>query len=272
MKKLFLFFALLVFTCNFSFAKSIEFSVISDAKLKTDNSVKNSKAMTPSIEKLMGAVEQINDSPSNFTVFLGDNIAGANKYSLVMFSKIINKLKKPVYVGIGEKDVAQTKNLDKKEYYRILNLFSSNKIKGLPFAKKVKGFVLVFMDGTNQFIPTSNGYYKENEIAWLDKTLKEYQKYPIVIFQHYPVFETYSINEKKLPHKFEEYQKVISHHNNVVAMITGHHNIDDEIKYDGINFITLPSLETVGQFKKITIDYDKKTGESFVKTRLYTLE
>lgn len=272
MKKLFLFFMFMFIFCNTSYAKSVEFSVVSDTYLEVDNSTKYADKMTPSINTLLGAIDQINKSPAQFSIFLGDNLAKADKYSLVMFSKILRKLDKPVYVGIGDKDVAQTKDIDKKEYYRILNIFSQNRISELPQAKKINGFVFIFTDGINQFIPSQWGYFKENEIQQIDKLLTKYKKYPVVIVGHYPIYAAAELGESKLPHKIENYQKMLSNHDNVIAIISGHHNIEDEFLEGKIYNIYTQSLGKTAEFKKISIDYDNGTKKAFIKTRIYKVE
>lgn len=272
MKKLVLFFMILVFNCNFAYANSVEFSVVSNVGLKTDTSVKNAQALTPSIETFFEAINQINSSDSDFTLFLGDNIKDANKYNLVMFAKILRKLKKPVYSIYGDSDISQTKKLDGKEYWRVLNLFSQNRTKDLPQAKKIKGFVFVFIDGVNQFIPTRYGYYKEDQTAWLDNTLRKYKKDPVIIVGHYPIFASQRIGEDILPNKIENLHTILSKHNNVIAIISGHHNIEDEYVVDGIYNISTQSLEKSQEYKKVLIDYDKRTKKTLVKTRIYKVE
>ena len=72
----------------------VTFTAISDTNIKAD---KVNNSMTPSIKKLLMAKNDINKSGSKFVIFLGNNISKAEKYDLVMFSKIINKINKPVY-------------------------------------------------------------------------------------------------------------------------------------------------------------------------------
>ena len=272
MKKIILFFIFACFSLGVANAKTIEFCAISNIALEVDKSTKYADTMTPTIKNLLTATEQINDNGCEFTLFLGDNLKAPDKYNLVMFSKIIRKLKKPVFVSVGDKDVSQTKNLDKKEYYRVLKIFSKNKIKELPCVKKINGFVFVFMDGVNQFIPTQYGYYKENEIAFLDDTLRKYKNYPVIIVGHYPVFSSYDVKENMLPNKISDFHNVLSHHNNVIAIISGHHNIDDEYIQNEIYNISVQGLEKTKEYKKIFIDYNEKTKQTFVKTRIYSVE
>ncbi len=272
MKKIILFFIFtFFFTCATS-AKTIEFCAISNIGLEVNKSTKYADIMTPTISNLLTATEQLNNNGCEFALFLGDNLKGPDKYNLVMFAKIIRKIKRPTYVNVGDKDVSQTKNLDKKEYYRVLKLFSKNKIKELPCIKKINGFVFVFMDGVNQFIPTQNGYYKEDEIAFLDEMLRKYKNYPVIIVGHYPIFASNEIKESMLPNKIGDFQTILSHHNNVIAIISGHHNIDEEYKYENIYNISVQGLEKTNEYKKIFIDYNEKTKETFVKTRIYSVE
>ena len=89
MRKLILIFIFTIFFSGVASAKSVEFSVVSNAGVQTDTSVKDAQKLTPSIKKLMDSIDLINKNGSEFTIFLGDNLAAANKYNLVMFSKII---------------------------------------------------------------------------------------------------------------------------------------------------------------------------------------
>ncbi len=272
MKKLFLVFIFTIFLAGAADAKSVEFSVISNSGIKADTSVKNAQKLTPSIKKLFDSIDIINTNGSEFTIFLGDNLASADKYNLVMFSKITRKLKEPLYTVLGDKDVAATKDLDKKEYYRILNLFSKNRTKELPQAKRINGFVFVFTDGVNQFIPTQYGFFKEDELALLEMILKKYKNDPVIIVSHYPIFPSEEIKEGVLPYDIEKFHNVLSKNNNVIAVISGHHNIDDEYVKNGIYNVSVQALDKNSEFKKIYIDYSEKAKHTFVKTRVYKVD
>ncbi len=131
MKKIFFLISIL-FLNSVVFASEIEFSVCSGVKIKTDSSVKKAKVLTPSIKRFYDLISQLNASKTDFNIFLGDNISGADKYNLVMFSKMLKNINAPIYVTYGENDLSTTKKLGKKEYFHILNLFSKNKISKLP--------------------------------------------------------------------------------------------------------------------------------------------
>ncbi len=247
MKKILFFFIFLFLTFNVSFSQELEFSVVSDSCVYID--IKNKKQKTESISFFQKAVDKINSSKSEFTLFLGNNINNPNKHNLVVLSKMLKKLDEPFYTLVGDKDVSSTKGLNKKEYYRILNLFTKNRTKNQPETKEIDGIIFVFLDGVNEFMPSANGYYKEEQI--------------------YP---SNSIKESALPYNIKEMQKIISTHNNVIATITGHHNIEDEYLYGNIYNITTSSLSKDGEYKRIVLDYDKKTKKAIFKTRIYSVK
>ncbi|MCD8024933.1 MAG: metallophosphoesterase, partial [Candidatus Gastranaerophilales bacterium] len=156
MKKLALF-LFLFFISLPVFAQNITIAVVSDVNLSVD---KKENKMTPSIQKLLNFTGQANQYGADYVVFLGDNLKSADRISLAMFSKIINKLKSPYFVTVGNNDLSKTKEITHKEYYRILNKFSSNQIKKLPSYKKTDDLVFIFLSGANETFATYNGYYK----------------------------------------------------------------------------------------------------------------
>lgn len=274
MKKAFFLVFCLLFFMNCASAKSVQFTVVSGALVKADSSVKFANKMTPSINKLLTAQRDINLGNSDFVIFLGDNTYSPDKYSLSMFSKIIRNFKKPVYTIVGDKDVQQTKGLEKKEYYRLLNLISlkKNKVPHLPYAKEINGFVFLFVDGTNQFVPSRNGYYKEDMITWLMLELEKHKNKPVIIAQHYPIFPFGKIDSSKLPIRVEDYTKILEGKNNVLLIISGHNGVEDEFYNGTIYNISMPNLGTSGEYKKVSVQYDDDTKEAYIKTRLYEVE
>jgi len=243
----------------------VTFTAISDAYIKAD---KENNSMTPSIKNLLRAANDINKSGSKFVVFLGNNISSADKYDLVMFAKITKKIEKPVYTGIGNKDIQKTKELDKKEYYRLLNKFSNNKISKLPCAKKLNGFVFIFMDGVGEMVPMPRGYYKDKELIALEKMLDKYKKDNVIIFQHFPLI---GIDESsKSVYKKEPYLAILKKHSNVKAIITGQDNKDFEIEDEnGIKHINTPGLNA-GEYKVINLE--TKDAGVLVKTKIISVE
>ena len=267
--KVFKLFCLLGFIFIFQSAvhsADLTFTTISDAGIKSDR-IENS--MTPSIKKLLSAKDNINHSGSKFVVFLGNNIAKAEKYDLVLFSKIINKISKPVYAGIGNQDIQRVKDLDKIEYYRLLNKYSKNKVSKIPCVKKIDGFVFIFMDGINETVPMPKGYFKDKELIFLENTLKKYMDKDVIIIQHFPLYN--GKEENGTLYNAEPYKNLLSQYKNVKAIISGHTNSDFEGEDENrIKHISVPSLAKSGEYKVINI---KTTGETVsIKTKIISVE
>ncbi len=270
MKKLFFITLLTVLSIcaniNKAFSQTLDFAVISDCHISITNDKINENGLTKTIHYLQQAIFQINKSDVDFVVFAGDNIDKTNKTSVVMFAKIINSLKKPYYVITGNQDVSQVSGLDKKKYFQLVNRFSRNKIRKLPYAKKQKNIVFLYMDGTNQFIPGYKGYFKEDELIWLDKKLTKYKDQNIVIVQHYPLVEPFSNNSYKTFNR-DEYFEILNKHKNVVAIVSGHYHSDGDIKtQDGIVHINVPSLADTKEYMEIETDCENK--KCLIKTKI----
>ena len=248
-----------------AFSAEVTFTALSDTNIKADR-VNNS--MTPSIQKLLTVKDDINKSGSKFVIFLGNNIQKAEKYDLVMFSKIINKINKPVYTGIGNRDIQRVKGLDKKEYYRVLNKYSKNRISKVPSTKRLGGFTLIFLDGVNETVPMPKGYFKDKELIWFENVLEKNKNKDVIIIQHFPVFDG---KENDTLYNPEPYNRLLSKYKNIKAVISGHTNSDFESEDEnGIKHISVPSLSSGGEYKVINI---KTMGENtLIKTKTISVE
>lgn len=248
-------------------AKTEGITVISDVHLSFD---KQNNKMTPSVKRLLNAVNQANSDTSDCVVFLGDNVQGANKLDVAMFAKIIQKLNKPYYVLAGNRDIAKSKDLTKKEFYRIVNKFSSNKIKELPSYKKQGEYIFVFLSGVNETFPTYRGYYKNEELAFLDKTLTKFKDKKVVIFQHFPVIPPKE-DETRQTVKPELYLDVLSRHDNVLAVVSGHYHKENITEAEGIKHISVGALSQNGEYEQIKI-FKNKNGTSTITARILSVE
>ena len=272
MKKIIiLLFLLLIFLQKPAFASEIEFTALSDVHISYNKNVINKETrLTQSIKNLQSAVRQINKSDCDFVVFAGDSLAKTDKKNLVLFAKIIRKLNKPYYVTVGNNDVSQVSELDKKEFFHLLNMYSGNKTRKTPCViRKNKDFVFIMMDGVNQFVPMPNGNYKENELIWLNKQLKKYKNRKVVIIQHFPIIEP-AENDNLKTHNADKYLELVSKHKNVLAIISGHYHEENLQKINGIYHISLPSLSESKEYEEITIEKEK--NNYFIKTKITPVE
>lgn len=271
MKKFYILVVLLVlFIFNpLAYSKMVKVAVVSDIHVQLAKKDNGEYKMTPSIRNLQRAIANINESDFDYVVFTGDCIDSANKESLVMFGKIINALKKPYYVIMGNHDVVQVTGVDKKKFFQLVNRFSKNKTRKLPAIKVVDNkLVFFFMDGVNQFIPGPKGSFKEDELLWLDKKLNKYKNQNVLIFQHFPIVEPmYHPSHKTV--NADEYLEVLSKHNNVRAIITGHYHFENEIIENDIMHISVPALVEDAQYKELDIEYDIFDKDFEIRTKMH---
>lgn len=193
-------------------AESIKFIQVTDVHLGQNN-----------YEYLQDFVEDINKQYDDidFVVFTGDNIDKPREEDLSLFLDIIKNLKFKSYVIVGNHDLSRNQYLTHDKYMKLvrkkLGAYHSSKTN---YIFKKNDIVFITMNGVKEIIPGPNGYYKENELLWLDKMLNKYSNKKVVILQPFPLFDT-PIRSHSL-YKKEEYLKILSKHNNVIAIISGH--------------------------------------------------
>ena len=246
MKKLFLVLCFLTFFWSNAGAKEVKFIHITDISLNTNNAY-----------KLQETIKEINSYPDiDFVVFGGNNISKTNIDNLNTFLYLLKKVKKKSIVLLGSSDVLASSGIDKKYYLkrvkRALFLRHSSKTN---YVFKKNDIIFVVMDGVKQYFQSSNGYYNKNELVWLDKTLTKYKDKNVVILQHFPILQA---NSKWLETaKVENYFEVLSKHNNVKMIVSGHYGIDLEKKENGIyHIITQSYSKSAGAYKIIQMDLD----------------
>jgi len=254
-------------------AKSVTFVQFSDVHIDSKGIDTDVRPLSESVDNFAAAIKQVNKmNDVDFIVFTGDNLNHVKKMDLALFAKMSAHLKKPYYVILGNHDCASSLGIDKKEYYRILNKFSKSKIKSPPpkAVKYDRNLALIFMDGVNQFIPGSKGYYREKELIWLDEQLRKFKNSKVVIFQHYPIVEPF-VYKSHQTIDADKYLNVLKKHKNVIAVISGHYHAENEILRDGILHMSCGTL-LHGDYKKITIEYSSKEGDYVIKSKVINIK
>ena len=134
--------------------------------------------------------------------------------------------------------------------------------------------------GTNQsskakendinFDPVTKGYFKEHELMWLDSKLKKYKNKKVVIIQHYPIVPPSNKPQSETYNK-DEYLKLLSEHDNVISIISGHYHEDFETNESGVRHISVPSLSEDKEYYMVEIDKNK-TGKYIIKTKIFDVK
>lgn len=252
MKKIlaYLTFVLLIFAQSAS-ASDIKFVQVTDTHYSKGNEY--------SKKVLKAAVKDINTIDGiSFVVFTGDNLNRPNEEDLVQFTNIVNKLKVPYYIVIGNHDVFKSNGLSKERYLEIIkenNFLFKQRKPDYYFRKGDFGFIIA--DGAKEIIPGANGYFKESTLKFVDKQLTKHKNLKIVIFQHFPLIEPFE-SKSHCTYKADEYTAILNKHSNVIAVISGHYHTNSEKMQDGIYHISTPSLlQLPHQYKLIDINITK---------------
>lgn len=247
MKKFFIALCTLMLFISGAYAKDFKFIQVSDVRYSINDENVAFKNMIEAINKQKNV---------EFVVFTGDNIIKADKSNLEGFIKEAKKLKMPFYIVLGDRDVNKYKDLSKKQYCSFLKKHIHNyKSENPNYIFEKKGWLFIVADGSKDVIPGTAGYYKDDVIEWIDKTLESNNGKNAIIFQHFPVVHP-ETREFYLTYKAEEYKNMLEKHSNVKAVITGHFDVNKEENVNGILHIST-SKPPVYRIIDI-IDYDTK--------------
>ena len=124
--------------------------------------------------------------------------------------------------------------------------------KNVNYTFKDGNIVFVVMNGVKEIIPGPNGYFKDEELLWLDKTLTKYKNNKVVLLQHFPLID--SNRKGHNLYKKDEYMQILSKHDNVIAVISGHYHENMEEKEGDIYNIVTKNFSDNQYYKLITID------------------
>lgn len=230
--------------CLLANAKIVKFIQITDVHFKSKNEI-----------PLKETIKEINKNHKNidFVVFTGDNIDSADGKDYYNFLRIIKKLHKKPYIIIGNHDLSEAKSMTCENY-----MFLTRKILGRYHSQnpnytiKKGNIVFLSMNGVKEYFASSSGYFKKDELDWIDCNLKKYSNKKVVILQHFPLVDTKYENANLW--KKEDYLKVLSKHKNVIAIVSGHYHENAEFSKNGIYNIITPDFKKTNCYKIIEID------------------
>ena len=228
-------------------ADEIKFVQVTDSHFASGNEFRESV--------LKSTVEDINTLKNvSFVVFTGDNIDKANPEYLKDFVQIVNKLKVPYYMIIGNHEVFKTGNLSKLRYMEIIrqnNFFYRPSKPNYKFTKN--GFMFLIVDGAKEVIPGANGYYRKDTLDWVEHHLQKNPKKTTIILQHFPLVPPKDMATHKT-YQAEKYLEMLDKYDNVIAVISGHYHINGEQMRNGVYHVCTPTLlNSPHQYKIIDI-------------------
>ncbi|MCR4881353.1 MAG: metallophosphoesterase [bacterium] len=275
------FWAILLLLCSFAVmqkvqAKELKFVQITDTNFTLDI---DDEASAERAKQLKQAIKDINkDRSIKFVVFTGNSVRHPDRKELVAFFKLANKLHKPYYVVIGNKEVLRYKHFTKKNFMHAAWLHCNN----MRFKKPNYVFVpnkdiaFIVLDGVNEMMPVPSGNYRPETLEWLDKQLNKYENKKVVILQHFPIV---SPSDKPVydAADLNKYMQTINSYDNVLAIISGHFNADATTYRKGVYHISSPAFSApYYKYKVIEIQYEPKylfatPSEFVINQKIYNM-
>ena len=240
-----------------AYAKNLKFVQVTDVHLSSDGSTFSNRDVTFSAQNLKKAISSINKLNNvDFVVFSGDNIDVSNEKDLRIFCEITKNLKVPYYIIPGNHDAYKLFGISKETYMNIVREYDkyqkSNKTYFYFFP--TPDFIVIMMDGVTPTIPSTHGYYSDEMISWLDDVLTKYKNKKAIIIQHFPLIPPYN-NKSHEVLEPEKYFEILTRHENVFAILSGHYHTGKMMHDNGIYHISTPALiEYPPKYRVIEID------------------
>jgi Icc protein len=185
----------------------------------------------------------------DFIVFGGDLLENKdNELSdLPIVLDVLSELNTPFYIIPGDRDVDLSKNYTKRDFLDEFNNSFEDSEKTFWITEPVPNVVLIGLDTTitNNF----SGSISQNQLLWLDNTLKNNKDKFTIITMHHPAFPVESSKESLIWKDFlllnsSDFQQIIQKHPQVNLVISGHHHLNFTKKSKGSVFVSSPSIVT----------------------------
>jgi Icc protein len=204
----------------------------------------------------------------NLVVFGGDLIDNNDKTyeDLGVFAESLDGISCQFYAILGDREA------DLEQYYSKQNFASEFRSNGFSnpdltywAEEPIKNVLLIGLDTSqeNKF----EGKLPQEELLWLDNTLKNNLGKFTVISMHHPAFESTEI-DKTLWKKFilensDEFLQIINKYPQVKLVLSGHHHNFADKNINGKIFMSLPSVTTYpNQYKVLKIFPDRLEVEN----------
>lgn len=261
MKK-FLFVLVFLLSANITLADTLIFAQVTDVHLpaKTKQPIIK-RDYTHSEDNLRCAIRKINsDNNIQYVFFTGDSVDRSYKDLYEKFFGIANYLNKPYYVCLGNHDVNSPGGLNKTETLKIIQKLSRYHQYYPNYCIELNNdFIAIMLDGTNDYVPDTRGYFNKSTLQWLKNVLEENKDKKVIIFQHFPIVEPADGNLYTKLHQVRNKHALIStlkKHGNVKMIVSGHYHKSGEFEKYGIKHYSTSALFEMPYYRIIKIDYE----------------
>ena len=250
---------LFAFFANFSFAQEIKIVQFSDIHIDTKNPDKKVRKFAQSVPMLKRAVQKVNKINPDIIVISGDMVNKPQEDEFDVFLNIAKDFNTEYYPVFGNHDVGVGGGLSKKTIISKINQSCPwQNISSYSYFIIKGEYLFVFMDGVNDKTITSKGTFSNEALQFLDRTLSSYPDKKAVIVQHFPLMPPFKSPSHEITNR-DEYLNLISKHNNVIMVLSGHYHASKAVERNNVLYITTPSMiEYPHAFRYITVNSDRK--------------
>lgn len=196
------------------------------------------------LKSFTAVVSKILEGPIDFDAILatGDISQDQSATSYLKFIKGIEPLRQPCFWLPGNHDYSPTMT------YIALN----SQVSSSPHFLAGDVWQVIILD--SQFEGAPHGYLRYEELALLDDRLtKHVDRHTLILLHHHPILVGSAWLDQHALKRRAYFWKIISHHDNVRAVLCGHVH-QEIVKYiNNTTFISTPS--TCIQFKRCSDDF-----------------
>ncbi|MDD3237359.1 MAG: metallophosphoesterase [Candidatus Gastranaerophilales bacterium] len=258
-----------------SISNTLEFVQVSDIHYSTTRANTTYKLLERSRDILLDVIAQINEMKNvDFVMITGDAIDQPIKSSAEDVFTLLNTMKYPWYMALGNHDTTTSGTLTKQCLLSVVKNYNTKFVFDKWYYSFVpkQGFKVIVLDGAKNSGVSSNGNIPADELSWLDNELKSTNKNDaVIIFMHFPLYEPFPSPHHKIINSDELY-KVLDKYNRPIALFTGHYHTT-KIKQEGhLLHVSTPSLVCYPDaFRSVKVVNSKKQVEydiKFHETRL----
>lgn len=265
-KSLFLFLVVMTFAFNLEalgFGNSLKFAHLSDSHITLTKADTSFKALSQSKPLLFDAIGQINKERGlDFVIQTGDTIDVPNVQDIMLYMSMMNNLRYPWYVAFGNHDFSVGGDVTKDSYLKLLNSHNRNFSFNQTYYsfKPKRGYKVIVLDAVDNSKITGNGFFPEEQLAWLDKEMSSAKRDTILIFLHHPIVEPYPSSHHKILN-IDDFYAIVDKYKNPIGIFSGHYHATKIIKERNIVHVSTPALVTYpNAFRVVNVtNYRDKT-------------
>lgn len=243
-------------------AKTLNFVLVTDIHYSVVTSDTKDNAKRDAAKVLCCFVERMKEQNPDFVVFLGDNVDKSKPEQIKAFMNDIHSIKSPYYLVVGNHDSYKYSGMGREDYAKLISSYNPHQRKysaNYVFYPSPDVAALI-LDSTSSGMPGTHGYFSENTLKWLDKTLAENKNKKVILFQHVPIVEPMKNKESHNILNAKEYREVVDKYDNIIMIASGHyHRFRAEEDEKGIYHVSVPELYNAPyEYLQVQIKYAKK--------------